>query len=58
MGYSNSYYSNELENTLEKAGLLIYEHLTPAEIEQRYFKNRNDHYHAFENTNIVLAVKK
>ncbi len=48
----------ELEETLEKAGLLIYEHLDPNEMEKRYFQNRTDYYHATENTNYVLAVVK
>ncbi|TCO74639.1 class I SAM-dependent methyltransferase [Marinisporobacter balticus] len=46
----------ELESNLEKAGLLIYEHLSPVDIEERYFKGRADYYHAFENINYTLAV--
>ncbi len=46
----------ELEHELEKAGFLIYEHLSPIEIESRYFKGRSDYYHAFENINYALAV--
>jgi len=46
----------DLESDLEKSGLLIYEHLSPTEIEERYFKGRNDYYHAFENINYALAV--
>jgi len=41
---------------LEKAGLLIYEHLLPADIEQQFFTGRTDDYHAFENTCYALAV--
>jgi methyltransferase (TIGR00027 family) len=50
------YRYSDIEYDLEKYGLLIYEHLTPAEIEGRYFKERNDYYHAFENINYILAV--
>lgn len=46
----------ELETDLEKAGLLIYEHLSPEDIEDRYFKGRTDYYHAFENINYAFAV--
>jgi len=48
----------ELEAVLDEAGLLIYEHLTPQDIESRYFQNRNDYLHAFENIDYVLAVVK
>lgn len=48
----------ELVADLEKASFLLYEHLTPMEIEDRHFKGRNDDYHAFENINFALAVKK
>lgn len=50
------YEYSELESDLEQSGLLIYEHLTPSDIEERYFKGRNDFYHAFENINYALAV--
>jgi methyltransferase (TIGR00027 family) len=46
----------ELEKLLEEVGLLIYEHLAPAEIEKEFFAARSDDYHAFENTHFVLAV--
>ena len=46
----------QLESYLEKAGLLIYEHLSPTDIEERYFKGQTDYYHAFENINYTLAV--
>ena len=48
----------ELEQLLEEYGFLIYEHLTPSDIDNRYFRNRTDLLHAFENINYVLAVKK
>lgn len=54
-----SYFSyEELEAKLDKIGLLIYEHMKPKDIEERYLKGRSDDYHAVENTNFVLAVKK
>ena len=52
------YNYSELEAILEKVNLLIYEHLTPKDIEVRYFQNRNDYLHAFENINYALAVVK
>jgi len=51
-----AYEYSELESDLDKAGLLIYEHLTPKDIEERYFKGRDDYYHSFENVNYTLAV--
>jgi len=48
----------ELEKILEDSGFLIYEHLSHEEIENRFFKNRNDYLHAFEHINYVLAVLK
>lgn len=51
-----AYSYEELEADLEKAGLLIYEHLSPVDIEERYFKGRRDYYHAFEHVHYVLAV--
>ncbi len=48
----------ELEKLLENTGFLIYEHLTHEEIENRFFKNRNDYLHAFEHINYILAVVK
>ncbi|MGM9927751.1 MAG: class I SAM-dependent methyltransferase [Bacillus sp. (in: firmicutes)] len=46
----------ELESFLEEAGFLIYEHLTPKDIEERYFQHRTDYFHAFENIHYCLAV--
>jgi methyltransferase (TIGR00027 family) len=48
----------ELEAELDKIGLLIYEHLRPDEIEAKYFKDRTDDYHALENVNFALVVKR
>ncbi|GIO22883.1 class I SAM-dependent methyltransferase [Oceanobacillus sp. J11TS1] len=49
---------NEVENMLEKAGLLIYEHLSPSEIDEIYFSDRNDYLSAFETNHYIHAVKK
>lgn len=49
---------NEIENMLDKAGLLIYEHLSPSEIDETYFANRNDYLSAFETIHYIHAVKK
>jgi methyltransferase (TIGR00027 family) len=52
-----SYFSYvKLEKLLAEAGWLIYEHLSPADIENRYFTGRNDYLHTFEHINYVLAV--
>ncbi len=48
----------EMESLLEDVGLLIYEHLTPIEIDDRYFRNREDYLSAFETIHYIHAVKK
>ncbi|PGB80034.1 SAM-dependent methyltransferase [Bacillus wiedmannii] len=48
----------EMEALLEKAGLLIYEHLSPEDINTLYFEGRNDYLKAFETVHYVYAVKK
>lgn len=48
----------EMEALLEKAGLLIYEHLSPEDINTFYFEGRNDYLKAFETVHYVHAVKK
>ncbi|MED3318277.1 class I SAM-dependent methyltransferase [Bacillus wiedmannii] len=48
----------EMEALLEKAGLLIYEHLSPKDINKLYFEGRNDYLEAFETVHYVHAVKK
>ncbi|MCT4621603.1 MAG: class I SAM-dependent methyltransferase [Marinisporobacter sp.] len=50
------YTYSDIESDFEKNGLLIYEHLSPKDIEERYFRGRTDYYHAFENINYALAV--
>lgn len=52
------YSYRELVSHLEKTGFQLYEHLTPSEIGQNYFKGRDDDYTAFENINFALAVKE
>ncbi|MGE8206995.1 class I SAM-dependent methyltransferase [Heyndrickxia sp. NPDC080065] len=49
---------DEIENLLEKAGLLIYEHLQPDKINEQYFDNRKDYLLAFETIHYLHAVKK
>ncbi|WP_342714928.1 class I SAM-dependent methyltransferase [Bacillus paramycoides] len=49
---------NEMEALLEKAGLLIFEHLSPEDINKLYFEGRNDYLKAFETVHYVHAVKK
>ncbi len=46
----------ELEALLEQAGFLIYEHLSPIDIEERYFSRRKDYLHAFESIAFALAI--
>ncbi|EJQ69238.1 MULTISPECIES: class I SAM-dependent methyltransferase [Bacillus] len=48
----------EMEALLEKAGLLIYEHISPEDINKLYFEGRNDYLEAFETVHYVHAVKK
>ncbi|WNS46874.1 class I SAM-dependent methyltransferase [Paenibacillus sp. MMS20-IR301] len=48
----------ELEQLLEQAGLLIYEHLSPADIQEKFFSSRNDYLSAFETIHYIHAVKK
>ncbi|MFD3450223.1 class I SAM-dependent methyltransferase [Microbacteriaceae bacterium 4G12] len=48
----------EVEKMLEKSDLLIYEHLSPAIINELYFENRNDYLSAFETIHYIHAVKR
>lgn len=59
----SSYSYLELEKSLAKSKFLIYEHLTPTEITEQYFKTYNQlnpkhKITAFDNVNYCLAVKK
>lgn len=47
----------ELEQIMEKCGLLIYEHINHDEIQEAYFKNRTDYASAFEHINICFVVR-
>lgn len=58
-----SYSYAELEKILDNSNFMIYEHLTPNEITEQYFKkynkaNPNHQMTAFDNTNYCLAVRR
>lgn len=58
-----SYSCQELEQMLEELNLLVYQHLTPAEITGQLFQEYNDSQPAhpitaFDNVNYCLAVKR
>ncbi|MCG3088916.1 class I SAM-dependent methyltransferase [Sporosarcina cyprini] len=48
----------ELERLLEETGLLIYEHLSPVDIQEQFFENRSDELSAFETIHYVHAEKR
>jgi O-methyltransferase involved in polyketide biosynthesis len=48
----------EIENMLQNSGLLIYEHLSPARINDFFFSDRTDYLSAFETIHLVHAVKE
>ncbi|MFD2211639.1 class I SAM-dependent methyltransferase [Virgibacillus halophilus] len=48
----------EVEKMLEDSGLLIYEHLSPVAINNRFFRDRSDYLSAFETIHYIHAVKK
>ncbi|APA04148.1 class I SAM-dependent methyltransferase [Bacillus velezensis] len=48
----------EIEKVLESSGLLIYEHLSPAAVNERFFSGRTDYLTAFETIHFIHAVKK
>lgn len=48
----------EMENLLEASGLLIYEHLSPAAINDLFFRDRTDYLTAFETIHYIHAVKQ
>ncbi len=57
------YSYEKIEKLLESHGFLIYEHLTPDEMTEQYFKlynlaNPEHRMTAFDNTNYCLAVSK
>lgn len=48
----------EWATLLQVHGFLLYENLTDADIERRYFAGRTDGLHAFEQVSLALAVRK
>jgi len=54
----SSFAYHEIEHLMAEAGLLIYEHLTPDDIQERYFNNRTDELTAFETIHFIHVVKK
>jgi methyltransferase (TIGR00027 family) len=46
----------ELESALKQIGWQVREHLASMDLETKYFLDREDYYHAAENTNMILAV--
>lgn len=54
----SSFSYEEIESLLQKAGLLIYEHLTPEDIQLQFFNDRDDYLSAFETIHYIHAVKK
>ncbi|PZD96545.1 hypothetical protein DNH61_07010 [Paenibacillus sambharensis] len=47
-----------LHSMLEGAGLHIYEHLAPVEINEQFFRDRTDDLTAFETIHFIHAIKK
>lgn len=54
----SSYDYFAMEQMLSDAGFLIYELLTPKDIESRFIRGKANDMHAFENINYIQAVKK
>lgn len=52
------YREEDVMRMLRRCGFRCQQHLTPEEIEKRYFKDRSDGLHAFENIHFVLAEKE
>lgn len=48
----------EIESMLDDLGILIYEHLSPANINELFFGKRTDYLTAFETIHYIHAVKK
>lgn len=48
----------KIEKLMERAGLLIYEHVTPTKIQELFFRDRTDYLSAFETIHFIHAVKK
>ena len=54
----SSFSYRELEKMLEKHGFLIYELLSPEDIQRNIIDKAGAHMKAFEHVNYCLAVKK
>ena len=52
------YREEDVMNMLRQCGFQCKQHLTPEEIEKRYFSGRSDGLHAFENIHFILAKKE
>ena len=52
------YQEEDVMNMLQRCGFRCKQHLTPEEIEKRYFSGRADGLHAFENIHFILAEKE
>jgi O-methyltransferase involved in polyketide biosynthesis len=51
-----SFASSTLAEDLERLGLGLLENLSPADIEERFFRGRTDGYHAYEHMHFARAV--
>ena len=49
---------SDIEKLLANEQLLIYEHLSPQDIQNQYFSNRDDNLQAFETIHYIHAVKQ
>ncbi|MCD7780389.1 MAG: class I SAM-dependent methyltransferase [Candidatus Gastranaerophilales bacterium] len=54
----HGYSYNDLENALNNHKFVIEKHLTPENIQEKFFKNRKDGQSAFENIHFISAAKK
>lgn len=54
LGYKEA----DVMRMLRRCGFRCEQHLTPKEIEKRYFSSRSDDLHAFENIHFILAKKE
>lgn len=52
------YKEADVMRMLRRCGFRCEQHLTPKEIEKRYFSSRSDDLHAFENIHFILAKKE
>ena len=52
------YHKEDVMSMLRRCGFRRRQHLTPEQIEKRYFSDRSDDLHAFENIHFILAEKE